>query len=57
MFNQLLASGKITKQPSTCFAPYEKIRHYQSPDWKRSLKILSGKNKSGLAFCTDDEDC
>lgn len=56
MFNQLLVSGKITKT-----AINEALRRMKkSGIGKTELEaffreILEGKNKSGLAFCSDDE--
>lgn len=56
MFNQLLASGKITqtsikeamrRMKKTGITKLELEAYFR--------EILSGKNKSGLAFCTDDE--
>ncbi|MDM2772838.1 DUF1133 family protein [Citrobacter sp. Cpo126] len=56
MFNQLLASGKITKT-----AINEALRRMKKAGISKSeleaffKEILEGKNKSGLAFCTDEE--
>ncbi|RWT96658.1 DUF1133 family protein [Raoultella ornithinolytica] len=56
MFNQLLASGKITKTAINDALRRMKKSGITKPELEAFLKeILSGKNKSGLAFCTDDE--
>ncbi|HIF6269555.1 TPA: DUF1133 family protein [Raoultella ornithinolytica] len=56
MFNQLLASGKITKTAIKEALHRMKKTGITKPELEAYfLEILSGKNKSGLAFCTDDE--
>lgn len=56
MFNQLLASGNITKT-----AINEALRRMKKSGITKTeleaffREILNGKHKSGLAFCTDDE--
>lgn len=56
MFNQLLASGKITKTAINDALRRMKKSGITKPELEAFLKeILSGKNKSGLSFCTDDE--
>ena len=56
MFNQLLASGKITKT-----AINEALRRMKKAGISKLeleaffKEIQEGKNKSGLAFCTDEE--
>lgn len=56
MFNQLLASGKITKTAINDALRRMKKSGITKPDLEAFFReILSGKNKSGLAFCTDDE--
>ncbi|MDA8497998.1 DUF1133 family protein [Citrobacter sp. Igbk 17] len=56
MFNQLLASGKITKT-----AINEALRRMKKAGISKTeleeffREILEGKNKSCLAFCSDDE--
>lgn len=56
MFNQLLASGKITKTAINEALRRMKKSGLTRPELEAFFKeILSGKNKSGLAFCTDDE--
>lgn len=56
MFNQLLASGKITKTAINDALRRMKKSGITKPDLEAFFKeILEGKNKSGLAFCTDDE--
>lgn len=56
MFNQLLASGKITKTAIKEALRRMKKNGITKPELEAYFrKILSGKNKSGLAFCTDDE--
>lgn len=56
MFNQLLASGKITK-----FAINDALRRMKKsgitkPELEAYLReILDSKNKTGLAFCSDEE--
>lgn len=56
MFNQLLASGKITKTSIKEALRRMKKNGITKPELEAYFReILSGKNKSGLAFCTDDE--
>ena len=56
MFNQLLASGKITKTAINEALRRMKKAGISKPELEAFLKeILEGKNKSGLAFCSDDE--
>ncbi|MCZ0878849.1 DUF1133 family protein [Raoultella ornithinolytica] len=56
MFNQLLASGKITKTAINDALRRMKKSGITKPELEAFLKeILNGKNKSGLAFCTDEE--
>lgn len=56
MFNQLLASGKITKTAIKEALRRMKKNGITKPELEAYFReILSGKNKSGLAFCTDDE--
>ncbi|HHT5647848.1 TPA: DUF1133 family protein [Raoultella planticola] len=56
MFNQLLASGKITKTAISQALRRMKKTGITKPELEAYFReILSGKNKSGLAFCTDDE--
>lgn len=56
MFNQLLASGKITKTAINDALRRMKKSGITKPELEAFFKeILEGKNKSGLAFCTDDE--
>ncbi|HHT0282670.1 TPA: DUF1133 family protein [Klebsiella oxytoca] len=56
MFNQLLASGKITKTAIKEALRRMKRTGITKPELEAYFQeILSGKNKSGLAFCTDDE--
>lgn len=56
MFNQLLASGKITKTAINDALRRMKKSGITKPELEAFLKeILSGKNKTGLAFCTDEE--
>ncbi|KDV92889.1 hypothetical protein AB28_3055 [Raoultella ornithinolytica 2-156-04_S1_C2] len=56
MFNQLLASGKITKTAIKEALRRMKKTGITKPELEAYFReILSGKNKSGLAFCTDDE--
>lgn len=56
MFNQLLASGKITKTAINDALRRMKKSGITKPELEAFLKeILSGKNKSGLAFCSDEE--
>ncbi|MBZ7499696.1 DUF1133 family protein [Klebsiella michiganensis] len=56
MFNQLLASGKITNTAINEALRRMKKTGITKPELEAYFReILSGKNKSGLAFCTDDE--
>ncbi|QLU77784.1 DUF1133 family protein [Klebsiella grimontii] len=56
MFNQLLASGKITHTAIKEALRRMKKTGIAKPELEVYFReILSGKNKSGLAFCTDDE--
>ncbi|HIF5886417.1 TPA: DUF1133 family protein [Klebsiella pneumoniae] len=56
MFNKLLASGKITKNAINDALRRMKKSGITKPELEAFFKeILSGKNKSGLAFCTDEE--
>ena len=56
MFNQLLASGKITKTAINEALRRMKKAGISKPELEAFFKeILESKNKSGLAFCTDEE--
>ena len=56
MFNQLLASGKITKTAIKEALRRMKKAGISKPELEAFFReILEGKNKSGLAFCTDEE--
>lgn len=56
MFNQLLASGKITKTAIKEALRRMKKAGISKPELEAFFKeIQEGKNKSGLAFCTDEE--
>ena len=56
MFNQLLASGRITKTAINDALRRMKKSGITKPELEAYLReILNGKSKSGLAFCTDDE--
>ncbi len=56
MFNQLLASGKITKTAINEALRRMKKAGISKPELEAFFReILDGKNKSGLAFCSDDE--
>ena len=56
MFNQLLASGKITKTAINEALRRMKKSGISKPELEAFFKeIQEGKNKSGLAFCTDEE--
>lgn len=56
MFNQLLASGKITKTAINDALRRMKKSGITKPELEAYLiEILGSKNKSGLAFCSDDE--
>ncbi|HAH9864816.1 TPA: DUF1133 family protein [Escherichia coli] len=56
MFNQLLTSGKITKKAINEALRRMKKAGISKPELEAFFReILEGKNKSGLAFCTDEE--
>ena len=56
MFNQLLASGKITKPAINEALRRMKQAGISKPELAAFFKeIQEGNNKSGLAFCTDEE--
>lgn len=56
MFNQLLATGKITKTAINDALRRMKKTGITKPELEAFLReILDGKNKTGLAFCTDEE--
>lgn len=56
MFNQLLVSGKITKTAINEALRRMKKAGISKPELEAFFReILEGKNKSGLAFCSDDE--
>ena len=56
MFNQLLASGKITKTAIKEALRRMKKAGISKPELEACFKeIQEGQNKSGLAFCTDEE--
>ncbi len=56
MFNHLLASGKITKTAINEALRRMKKSGISKPELEAFFReILAGKNKSSLAFCTDDE--
>lgn len=56
MFNTLLASGKITKTAINEALRRMKKSGLTKPELEVFFKeILNSKNKSGLAFCSDDE--
>ncbi|MBT1712774.1 DUF1133 family protein [Enterobacter dykesii] len=56
MFNQLLASGKITKTAINDALRRMKKSGITKPELEAYLReILHSKNKSGLAFCSDEE--
>lgn len=56
MFNQLLASGKITKKAINEALRRMKKAGISKPELEAFFReILEGKNKSGQAFCSDDE--
>lgn len=56
MFNQLLASGKITKTAINEAMRRMKKAGISKPELEAFFReIIEGKNKSGLAFCSDDE--
>ncbi|EPB5649108.1 DUF1133 family protein [Citrobacter braakii] len=56
MFNQLLASGKITKTAINEALRRMKKSGITKPELEAYLReIRNSKNKSGLAFCSDEE--
>lgn len=56
MFNQLLASGKITKSAINDALRRMKKSGITKPELEAYLReILNSKNKTGLAFCSDEE--
>ena len=56
MFNQLLASGKITKTAINDALRRMKKSGITKPELEAYLReILDSKNKTGLAFCSDEE--
>ena len=56
MFNHLLASGKVTKTAINEALRRMKKSGLTKPELEAFFKeILSSKNKSGLAFCSDEE--
>jgi len=56
MFNQLLASGKITKSAINDALRRMKKSGITKPELEAYLReILDSKNKTGLAFCSDEE--
>ncbi|MBJ8837934.1 DUF1133 family protein [Citrobacter freundii] len=56
MFNQLLASGKITKTAINDALRRMKKSGITKPELEAYLReILNSKNKSGLEFCSDEE--
>lgn len=56
MFNQLLASGKITKSAINDVLRRMKKSGITKPELEAYLQeILDSKNKTGLAFCSDEE--
>ncbi|ABP61281.1 DUF1133 family protein [Enterobacter sp. 638] len=56
MFNTLLASGKITKTAINEALRRMKKAGIKKPELEAFFnEILNSKNKSGLAFCSDDE--
>ncbi|ENK7138903.1 DUF1133 family protein [Enterobacter roggenkampii] len=56
MFNQLLASGKITKTAINDALRRMKKSGISKPELEAYLReILDSKNKTGLAFCSDEE--
>lgn len=56
MFNQLLASGKITKTAINDALRRMKKSGITKSELEAYLReILDSKNKSGLAFCSDEE--
>lgn len=56
MFNQLLASGKITKTAINDALRRMKKSGLTKPELEAFFReIIDGKNKTGIAFCSDDE--
>lgn len=56
MFNQLMASGKVTKTAINDALRRMKKAGIKKPELEAYLReILDSKNKSGLAFCSDEE--
>ena len=56
MFNQLLASGKITKTAINEALRRMKKSGLTKPELEAFFReIIDGKNKTGIAFCSDDE--
>lgn len=56
MFNQLLSSGKITKSAINDALRRMKKSGITKPELEAYLReILDSKNKTGLAFCSDEE--
>ena len=56
MFNQLLASGTITKTAINDALRRMKKSGLTKPELEAFFReILDGKNKTGIAFCSDDE--
>jgi len=56
MFNQLLVSGKVTKTAINDALRRMKKAGIKKPELEAYLReILDSKNKSGLAFCSDEE--
>lgn len=56
MFNQLLASGKMTKSAINDALRRMKKSGITKPELEAYLReILDSKNKTGLAFCSDEE--
>jgi hypothetical protein len=58
MFNQLLASGKVTKTAINEALRRMKKSGISKPELEAFFReILAGKNKSGLAFVQTMKDC
>lgn len=56
MFNQLLASGKITKTAINDALRRMKKSGLTKPELEAFFReIIDGKNKTGISFCSDDE--
>lgn len=56
MFNQLLVSGKVTKTAINDALRRMKKAGIKKPELEAYLReIIDSKNKSGLAFCSDEE--